>query len=548
MRRRFVLSIRVAVVGGGYWGQNIVRVFGELGALAAVVDQDEATAARLAAAHGAPARSFDDVLADPAITAVAVALPAGLHFSSAMAALEAGKHVFVEKPLALRVSQAQRLVDRAAEGGRTLMVGHLLQYHPAFLRLRELVAEGRLGRLRYLYSNRLNFGKIRREEDILWSFAPHDLSMILALVGSEPSEVAAVGARYLHERIADVTTTHLAFPAGERAHVFVSWLHPFKEQKLVVVGDKAMATFDDGEPWERKLALYDHEVTWLEGQPVAVKGEPTFVELTTSEPLRDELSHFLDCCATGATPRTDGHEGVRVLRVLDRATAGLEASFDSGVPASAPVAAPAPAAAVAAAAVAAAAPEVDYFVHSSAAIDDGVRIGAGTKIWHFSHVLSGSVIGKDCSFGQNSMVGPNVTIGDRCKVQNNVSLYDGVELEDDVFCGPSCVFTNVTNPRANVSRKDEFRRTVVKRGASIGANATIVCGHDVGEYAFVAAGAVVTKDVPPHALVAGVPARQIGWVSHEGEILGADLLCPRTGDRYEVQNDRLVRVIEGARA
>lgn len=529
------MSVHVAVVGGGYWGQNIVRVFGELGALVAVVDQDEATAARLAAAQGVPARSFEDVLADPSVDAVAVALPAGLHYAAALAALDAGKHVFVEKPLALRVGEAQALVERAADVGRTLMVGHLLQYHSAFLRLRELVAEGRLGRLRYLYSNRLNFGKIRREEDILWSFAPHDLSMILALVGAEPSEVSAVGARYLHDQIADVTTTHLAFPAGERAHVFVSWLHPFKEQKLVVVGDKAMATFDDGEPWERKVALYEHEVTWREGQPVAVKGEPTYVTLEASEPLRDELSHFLDCCATGTTPRTDGDEGVRVLRVLGRATAALEASFEtapSGV----------------ADAVPAVEPASDYFVHSSAAIDDGVTIGAGTKIWHFSHVLSGSTIGRDCSFGQNSMVGPNVTVGDRCKVQNNVSLYDGVELEDDVFCGPSCVFTNVTNPRANVSRKDEFRRTVVRRGASIGANATIVCGHDVGEFAFVAAGAVVTKDVAPHALVGGVPARQMGWVSHEGEILGDDLICPRTGDRYEVTDGRLVRVSEGARA
>jgi UDP-2-acetamido-3-amino-2,3-dideoxy-glucuronate N-acetyltransferase len=162
------------------------------------------------------------------------------------------------------------------------------------------------------------------------------------------------------------------------------------------------------------------------------------------------------------------------------------------------------------------------------------------------------VIGRDCSFGQNSMIGPNVTVGDRCKVQNNVSLYDGVELEDDVFCGPSCVFTNVTNPRADVSRKDEFRKTVIRRGATIGANATIVCGHEVGEYAFVAAGAVVTKDVAPHALVAGVPARQIGWVSHAGEVLDDDLVCPRTGDRYVIEADsgRLARstaTVQGGR-
>ena len=156
---------------------------------------------------------------------------------------------------------------------RRLMVGHLLQYHPAFLKLKELVREGRLGRLQYLYSNRLNFGKIRREEDILWSFAPHDLSMILSLVGQEPDAVECVGSYYLHQRIADLTTTHLSFPGGERAHVFVSWLHPFKEQKLVVVGSEAMAVFDDGEPWERKLLLFPHQINWRDGIPTPHKAE-----------------------------------------------------------------------------------------------------------------------------------------------------------------------------------------------------------------------------------------------------------------------------------
>ncbi len=175
----------------------------------------------------------------------------------------------------------------------------------------------------------------------------------------------------------------------------------------------------------------------------------------------------------------------------------------------------------------------EYFVHASSYIDDGVQIGAGTYVWHFSHVLSGSKIGRNCSLGQNVMVGPDVTIGDGCKIQNNVSLYKGVHLEDDVFCGPSCVFTNVVTPRANVNRKSEFAKTIVRRGASIGANATIVCGRELGEYCFIAAGAVVTKDVPAYALMVGVPARRIGWVSKSGDILGADLICPRTSEKYE---------------
>ncbi|HWU13814.1 MAG TPA: acyltransferase [Caulobacter sp.] len=178
-------------------------------------------------------------------------------------------------------------------------------------------------------------------------------------------------------------------------------------------------------------------------------------------------------------------------------------------------------------------------IHPSSYVDDNVELGEGTAIWHFSHILSGSRIGKNCSFGQNVMVGPNVTIGDNCRVQNNVSLYEGVELEDNVFCGPSCVFTNVVTPRSGVNRRGEFAPTRVRKGVTIGANATIVCGSELGEYAFIAAGAVVTKDVKPFSLMAGVPARRIGWVSHAGEVLRADLTCPRTGEKYQVVDGQL---------
>lgn len=504
----------VAVVGCGYWGKNLVRNFAQLGALSAVCDANSETARQLSQTYDVSARGWDELLVDPHIEGIVIAAPAVQHATMARAALEAGKHVFVEKPLALSMPEAEQLCDLADRLHRRLMVGHLLQYHPAFTKLRAMVSEGALGRLQYLYSNRLNLGKIRREEDILWSFAPHDLSMILSLVGQEPAEVRAVGSSYLHKTIADVTTTHMTFPSGEQAHVFVSWLHPFKDQKLVVIGDRAMAVFDDAQPWQQKLVVYPHHIEWRQSLPMPMRGDAHPVELVEQEPLSVECRHFLECMANGTVPRTDGREGLRVLRVLARASAALKA------PAAPEAIDPKPRF-----------PGVK--IHESAFVDDPCEIGAGTRIWHFCHVLPRTRIGRDCSLGQNVMVGPDVSVGDRCKIQNNVSLYAGVTLEDGVFCGPSCVFTNVMNPRAEIERKNEFRKTLVKQGASIGANAAIVCGHTVGEYAFIGAGAVVTHDVPPFALMAGVPARRIGWMSHAGVRLGPDLVCPETGRRYQ---------------
>ena len=181
---------------------------------------------------------------------------------------------------------------------------------------------------------------------------------------------------------------------------------------------------------------------------------------------------------------------------------------------------------------------MDYFKHQTAIIDDGAKIGKGTKIWHWVHICGGAEIGENCIFGQNVFVSNKVKIGNGVKVQNNVSIYDNVTLEDNVFCGPSMVFTNVINPRSHVERKDEYRNTVVKQGVTFGANCTIICGVTIGEYAFIGAGAVVTKDVKPHALIVGVPGRQTGWVSHAGEILGPDLICPREKRKYKITHDQ----------
>lgn len=502
---------RVAVIGAGYWGRNLVRNFADLGALTAVCDTDRGVLADTAGRYPGVRSvvAYSDILTDPGVAGVVIATPAATHAPLVREALLAGKDVYVEKPLALSEREAAELTRIARERSRILMVGHLLWYHPGVVRLKELIAEGELGRIQYIYSNRLNMGKLRREENVLWSFAPHDVSVILGLVGEMPERVQAQGGNYLHQRIADTTVSLLDFASGVRAHIFVSWLHPFKEQRLVVVGDRQMAVFDDTASWPEKLRLYPHTVGWDGSIPVAKKAEVRHIALTEQEPLRAECQHFLACVRSRETPRTDGEEGLRVLQVVNACQQALGHGravdlADGG----------------------------EEFVHQSAVVDPGAVVGRGTRIWHFTHVLTRSRIGERCTIGQNVAVGPDVSIGDGCKIQNNVSVYQGVTLEDDVFCGPSVVFTNVVNPRAHVSRKAEFQSTLVRRGATIGANATIVCGHTLGEYCFIGAGAVVTRDVPAHALVAGNPARRVGWMCACGERLPDDLCCPACGAAY----------------
>lgn len=246
-------EVKIAVVGSGYWGKNLVRNYAELGALSAVCDSSVQALETFRTNYPQVKCTTDyrQILDEQAIHGVVIATPAATHFSLAREALLSGKDVFVEKPLALNVNEAEELRAIAEKQGRILMVGHLLQYHSAFIRLKELIRSGELGRIHYIYSNRLSFGKIRREEDIMWSFAPHDISMILTLAQEAPEYVMATGGNYLHKKIADVTTTHLEFPSGLKAHVFVSWLHPFKEQTLVVVAEKNMAVFRDTAPWGR---------------------------------------------------------------------------------------------------------------------------------------------------------------------------------------------------------------------------------------------------------------------------------------------------------
>jgi UDP-2-acetamido-3-amino-2,3-dideoxy-glucuronate N-acetyltransferase len=531
----------VAVVGTGYWGKNLVRNFHQIGSLKMICDKNETVLGALKKQHPDVdvCYTLTDVLRRDDIEGVVIATPAETHFFLAREALLAGKNVFVEKPLVLNESEGKELIQIAEKSAKVLMVGHLLQYHPAFIKLKTLASSGELGRIDYIYSHRLNLGKIRREENILWSFAPHDISMILSLAGDDPESIQTSGGYYLHQRIADVTTTHLDFPSGLKAHIFVSWLHPFKEQKLVVVGERKMAVFDDTLDWPDKLLIYPHRIEWRNSMPVPVKADPERVEYLKDEPLKCECMHFLECAAKGQRPVTDGKEGLRVLRILNASQSsldqqGIKIRLD-GKPPAEPHKAPSrqPSGSLPLAMTAGA------FVHETAIIDSGTVVEAGTKIWHFSHVLSGSKIGERCNIGQNVVIGPDVSIGRNCKIQNNVSVYKGVTLEDGVFCGPSMVFTNIYNPRAEIPKMDQVRPTLVKKGATIGANATVVCGTTLGRSSFVGAGAVVTRNVPDHALVLGNPAKQIGWMCACGERLSDDFECVACGNAYRKGGDGL---------
>lgn len=317
----------IAVVGCGHWGKNLVRNFSELGSLYSICDPNPELALRFSDLYEVKNLSFAQTITNPSVQGVVIAVPAPLHASLAIEAMSAGKHVFVEKPLAMDQSEAEAMILSAQENSVRLMVGHLLQYHPIFIAVLALVKAGEVGTLRYVYSNRLSFGKVRSEEDVVWSFAPHDISMILSLAGEEPDLVNTISANLLHPSIADTATVHMKFKSGLKSHISVSWLHPFKEQKLVVVGDSAMVVFDDTKEWSEKLAVYRHSVDFLgEGIHELKKSEVEYISVPMSEPLKNECQHFIDVVTKDVAPLTGGEEGLRVLKVLSSATISQQQS------------------------------------------------------------------------------------------------------------------------------------------------------------------------------------------------------------------------------
>jgi UDP-2-acetamido-3-amino-2,3-dideoxy-glucuronate N-acetyltransferase len=516
---------RICVIGAGQWGRNHIRTLKDLACLAGVVETDERKAAEIQATYPEIRilRNVEDALAKD-FDGFVVATPAETHHELAALIVKHGKPVLVEKPMALTSAEARDLKKLAEQNGANLMVGHVLLFHPAIRKIKELVTSGKIGKLQYLYSNRLNLGTVRTEENILWSFAPHDISIFQYLIGDFPLEVVSRGGAFLQVNIQDSTLTILTYPQNIVGHIFVSWLHPYKEHRLVLIGSKGMLSFDDASE-DKNLRFYEKGIDWVRGEPIKREGPTEIISYDWRAPLTEELRYFLEHLEGVPIEIASPRDGVEVLDILELATQSLLREGTANVPKNRG--------------------EPSFFVHPSSYVDDNVEIGEGTSVWHFSHIQSGARIGKNCSIGQNVNIASNVTIGNHVKVQNNVSVYEGVELEDYVFCGPSMVFTNVLDPRSKYPQRgtEHYLRTRVREGASIGANATIICGNTIGKHAFIGAGAVVSKDVPDYARMVGAPARRVGWICECGQTLpqfSGTVACPRCDLKYSMREERLV--------
>ncbi len=523
------------MIGAGRWGKNIARNFYELGVLHTICDPNENLLDDYKKQYPdiQTTASYQSILDNPTLTQVVIAAPAGLHYILAKQALEAGKDVFVEKPLCLDLHEAEELIQLAEKGQQILMVGHILQYHPCVKRLQELIGSGELGQLQYIVSNRLNLGAIRTEENALWDLAPHDISVVLSLCNQLlPEKVKCLGGAFVSPGIADTALTTMRFEGNLRAHIYVSWLNPYKEQKLVVVGSNGMLVFDDTRPWEEKLLLFRNHLTWRDDQtPDVSHRDAEKIHVEPKEPLKEECRHFLKCCEERIEPQTDGKEGLRVLKVLQAAQASLNVDGMAKNPRDKHLLK--------------SSKTPHYSVHPTVVIDSNVVIGNGSTILQFSHLMEGCKIGEETEIGQNVSLSPNVVLGNRVTVQNQVNIESGITCEDHVFLGHGVVFTNVKNPRG----KAVAQKTLIKEGATICTNSSIQTGLEIGEHSFIEAGAVVTQNVKPYALIESMTGRQAGWVSRNGKKLDLPLqapsgetltaTCPATEEIYHLIGDAL---------
>ena len=490
----------LGLVGGGYWGKNLIRDFNEQGTLHTICEINDESIEKYRNQYPDVniTKNWTDILENHEITSVCVSLPAEMHYKFAKQALLAYKDVYVEKPITLDLKEAEELVNLAEKMGKILMVGHLLHYHPCIEKIKEIICEGKIGKVKNIICNRLNLGKFRTQENVLWSFAPHDISVCLALCDDKlPESVICNGKDNITKGIHDITNSILKYD-DRYVNINVNWLNPYKEQRMVIIGEKGMIEFDDTLK-DDKLKLYENYIEWsnsVPSRPTPMKKEVISIRYDERKnPLKNECRHFIECCKTRNTPITDGKEGLRVLKVLNSLQKSLNQNGKS---------------------IYIQESKLKYFKHPSAVVDNGADIGIGTKIWHYSHICKGAKIGKNCNIGQNVYISGGAVIGDNCKVQNNVSIYAGVKAGNYVFFGPSCVLTNDINPRGMYSKCGEYIDTVLEDGVTLGANCTIVCGNTLGKHSLIGAGSVICKDVEAYSIMVGNPGRKIGTIDEKG--------------------------------
>jgi UDP-2-acetamido-3-amino-2,3-dideoxy-glucuronate N-acetyltransferase len=443
---------------------------------------------------------FEDVLRNNEITRVCIALPAHMHYEYVKRSLEAGKDVYVEKPFTLDIDNAKKLVKLAKEKNKIIMVGHLLHYHPAIAKIKNIISNGDIGEIKQIIANRYSLGIFRTFENVLWSFGVHDLSVILSLCGDEmPESVICNGNSIITPNIHDLASCILKYK-DKYVNVNLNWLSPYKEQKLSIIGTKGMLVFDDV---NKSLTHIPKYVSFSDesthSNPIAVKNNEANIVYSGDFPLLRECQHFINSCNNREQPITDGQEGVRVVELLTHLQNSLENDGKEIYLKKSTI-------------------NENIFIHDTAIVDANAEIGKGTKIWHYSHICAEAKIGQNCNIGQNVYIAGGAVLGDNCKVQNNVSIYKGVEAGNNVFFGPSCVLTNDLNPRCAHPKNGRYVKTILKSGVTLGANSTIVCGNTIGENALIGAGAVICKNVNANAVMVGNPAKKIGTIDELGTI------------------------------
>ncbi len=518
---------RVCVVGAGRWGRGHVQALQELGYLEGIVEPDAVTRAELTRLHPSVQlfATLDDALVED-FDGFTVATPAETHYNIGRRLLSRKKHVLIETPLALTSEEALHLKTLAEQHHVHLMAGHTLLFHPAIQRITTLIDKGTIGPLQYMHSHRIAPEAQRPGKHGLWGFSPNDLAVFQFLIGRYPSTVMGHGGAPGRPGEYNTTVTMLTYPNGVMAHSFVSWLHPVRSHRLVVVGVKGMLLYDEAVTGG-KVFFYEKSLNWISGEPIPEE-EPTAVFPCADTPsLVAELQYFVEHFDARTSPSVNNPQSaVDVLEIIESAArCETKNSAYNGKQRQ----------------------ETTYQAQTTSIVEPGASIGEHTQIGHFSHIQAHAQIGAKCTLGQNVHIGEHVQIGNHVKIQDNVTLFEGVELEDYVYCGPSMVFTNVIRPRSKHPRRGRgmYEKTLVRTGASISANATILCGITIGRYAMVGVGAVVTTDVSDYALMMGAPAQRVGWVCECGEVLADSddkAVCRQCGLHYQCKNGQLFPV------